>query len=65
MRKLTVRLTSTQYYRPFNQAVKSGAAVFWRRFVAREDLPGLTFSHEVSAVYSSRLAGNSIDIDYD
>lgn len=32
-------------------------------FLARDDLPPLTFSFEASAVYSSNIEGNSIDLD--
>lgn len=35
----------------------------WSNFLARDDLPPLTFSFECSAVYSSNIEGNSIDLD--
>ncbi|MEK6299561.1 MAG: Fic family protein [Acidobacteriota bacterium] len=39
----------------------SGA--LWSAFAARDDLPRLTFSFEASAVYSSNIEGNTIDLD--
>jgi Fic family protein len=38
-------------------------AALWSDFLARDDLPPLTFSFEASAVYSSNIEGNSIDLD--
>jgi Fic family protein len=38
-------------------------AALWRDFLTRDDLPPLTFSLEASAVYSSNIEGNSIDLD--
>jgi Fic family protein len=38
-------------------------AALWSDFLARDDLPALTFSFEASAVYSSNIEGNSLDLD--
>lgn len=38
-------------------------AALWRDFAARDDLPPLAFSFEASAVYSSNIEGNTIDLD--
>jgi Fic family protein len=38
-------------------------AALWSDFLARDDLPPLSFSFEASAVYSSNIEGNSIDLD--
>lgn len=38
-------------------------ARLWSDFAARDDLPPLTFSFEASAVYSSNIEGNTIDLD--
>jgi len=38
-------------------------AALWRDLLARDDLPPLTFSFEASAVYSSNIEGNSLDLD--
>jgi Fic family protein len=35
----------------------------WSDFAARDDLPRLNFSFEASAVYSSNIEGNTIDLD--
>jgi Fic family protein len=39
------------------------SAALWSTFAARDDLPRLTFSLEASAVYSSNIEGNTIDLD--
>ena len=38
-------------------------AALWNDFAARDDLPPLAFSFEASAVYSSNIEGNTIDLD--
>jgi Fic family protein len=38
-------------------------AVLWSDFAARDDLPPLTFSFQASAVYSSNIEGNTMDLD--
>lgn len=35
----------------------------WLDFISQKDLPPLSFSNEVSAVYSSAIEGNSIDLN--
>ena len=38
-------------------------AALWSDFASRDDLPPITFSLEASAVYSSNIEGNTIDLD--
>lgn len=38
-------------------------AALWSAFADRDDLPRLTFSFQASAVYSSNIEGNPIDLD--
>jgi hypothetical protein len=35
----------------------------WRRFTSLDKLPSFNFSLEASAVYSSNIEGNTIDLD--
>ncbi len=56
--------TDRQYFKDWLKAVgRSKPAKLWRDFISQEELPSLTFSNEVSAVYSSAIEGNSIDLN--
>jgi Fic family protein len=53
-----------RYFREWLKQLKPlDPASLWSDFLARDDLPPLTFSFEASAVYSSNIEGNTIDLD--
>lgn len=57
-------MNDKRYFREWLEQLKPlDPAALWSDFLARDDLPPLTFSFEASAVYSSNIEGNSIDLD--
>lgn len=59
-----MRTTDKRYFREWLKQLKPlDPEELWKDFLARDDLPKLTFSFEASAVYSSNIEGNSIDLD--
>jgi Fic family protein len=53
-----------RYYQQWLRALRAvKPAKTWRDFTMLEVLPALTFSNEVSAVYSSSIEGNSLDLN--
>lgn len=59
-----MRISDTPYFREWLKQLKSlDLGKLWSSFLARDDLPPLTFSFEASAVYSSNIEGNTIDLD--
>src|SRR5262249_11122204 len=59
-----MRVDDLQYYEAWLSALQpDDPLALWTAFAALDDLPPLTFSIEASAVYSSNIEGNSIDLD--
>src|SRR5436190_17466930 len=59
-----MQISDKQYFRQWLKQLRSLIPKkLWSEFVTRDDFPPLTFSFEASAVYSSNIEGNSIDID--
>jgi len=59
-----MRTTDKRYFREWLKQLKPlDPGKLRKDFLARNDLPKLTFSLEASAVYSSNIEGNSIDLD--
>jgi Fic family protein len=59
-----MRISDKRYFREWLKQLKPlDPGKLWTDFLARDDLPKLTFSFEASAVYSSNIEGNSIDLD--
>lgn len=59
-----MQISDKRYSRKWLKQLKPlDPAALWSDFLARDDLPPLTFSFEASAVYSSNIEGNSIDLD--
>jgi Fic family protein len=59
-----MHINDKRYLREWLKQLKPlDPAALWADFVTRDDLPPLTFSLEASAVYSSNIEGNSIDLD--
>lgn len=58
-----MHLTTTSLYRAYNRKGGSLVARLWKRFGTLPNLPPLDFAHEVSAVYSSSIEGNSLDLN--
>jgi Fic family protein len=53
-----------RYFREWLKQLKPhDPGKLWSNFLARNNFPPLTFSFEASAVYSSNIEGNSIDLD--
>src|SRR5712692_6767059 len=42
---------------------KQNPGTLWREFVSSNELPAIDFSNAVSAVYSSNIEGNPIDVN--
>jgi Fic family protein len=59
------RITDTRYLRAYQSAWNEddGPASRWERFAARGDRPEATFAFQASAVYSSNIEGNRIDLN--
>ncbi len=61
---MALRITDKRYLRPWLEALQPlPPAELWQRFVLRDQLPELDFSIAASAVYSSNIEGNSLDLD--
>jgi len=59
-----MRISNKRYFGDWLKQLKPlDPAALWSDFLARDDLPPLTFSFEASAVYSSNIEGNSLDLD--
>jgi Fic family protein len=59
-----MHINDKRYLREWLKQLKPlDPAALWADFLTRDDLPPLTFSLEASAVYSSNIEGNSIDLD--
>ena len=59
-----MQVSNKKYFKQWlNQLKPVNPEKLWREFLERDDLPPLTFSFEASAVYSSNIEGNSIDLD--
>ena len=59
-----MHVSDKRYFKEWLKQLKPlDPAALWSDFLARDDLPPLTFSFEASAVYSSNIEGNSIDLD--
>lgn len=59
-----MRISDNRYFADWLKQLKPLDPVeLWSNFLARDDLPPLTFSFEASAVYSSNIEGNSLDLD--
>jgi Fic family protein len=59
-----MQVSDKQYFIQWlKQLTPLDPVALWSDFLARDDLPPLTFSFEASAVYSSNIEGNSVDID--
>lgn len=59
-----MHISDLRYFREWLKQLKPcDPEKLWNSFLARDDLPPLTFSFEASAVYSSNIEGNSIDLD--
>ena len=59
-----MHISDKRYFREWLKQLKPlDPAALWRDFLASDDLPALTFSFEASAVYSSNIEGNSLDLD--
>ena len=57
-------VTDNKYYMRWRKALGSHKPEkLWREFASQEGLPPLEFSNAVSAVYSSNIEGNSIDLN--
>jgi len=61
---MSFHLSDKRYYLPWRNALKPlRPEKLWQRFAALDRLPTTTFSVEASAVYSSNIEGNTIDLD--
>jgi Fic family protein len=57
-------VTDARYYQRWLKAVRGHKPdKLWKALSSQEALPPISFSHEVSAVYSSNIEGNSIDLN--
>lgn len=62
--KTNMHIDDNRYLRELVEQLKPlDSAALWNDFSARDDLPPLNFSFEASAVYSSNIEGNTIDLD--
>ena len=58
------RIYDKRYFQPWLEALAPlQPENLWRRFLSLEKLPTLDFSVEASAVYSSNIEGNTLDLD--
>jgi Fic family protein len=59
-----MNVTETRYYQSWLRALRGRKPdKLWKDFSSLEDLPPISFSHQVSAVYSANIEGNSIDLN--
>lgn len=59
-----MQISDKRYFKAWLKQTKPlPPEALWTAFLARDDLPPLTFTFEASAVYSSNIEGNSIDLD--
>jgi Fic family protein len=59
-----MQVSNKKYFKQWrNQLKPVNPEKLWREFLERDDLPPLTFAFEASAVYSSNIEGNTIDLD--
>lgn len=60
-----MNVADRQYFQPWLKALRAKKPEqLWRAFIARdEDLPALNLSTQASAVYSSNIEGNSLDLN--
>jgi Fic family protein len=57
-------VTDTRYYKRWLKALRGRKPdKLWKKFSSLDELPPISFSHEVSAVYSANIEGNSIDLN--
>lgn len=57
-------IADTKYFRRWLKSLKGhDPEDLWRAFLSLEELPPLSFSNEVSAVYSANIEGNTIDLN--
>ncbi len=61
---MSFQISDKRYLQPWLKALKPlRPEKLWQRFAALDNLPTTTFSVEASAVYSSNIEGNTIDLD--
>lgn len=59
-----MNVADQRYLMPWlNKLGKQSPEKLWRKFTASDDLPAIDFSNAVSAVYSSNIEGNPIDVN--
>lgn len=57
-------VTDAGYYQRWLKALRGQKPdKLWQAFSSLDDLPPISYSHEVSAVYSANIEGNSIDLN--
>ncbi len=59
-----MNVTETRYYQSWLRALRGRKPdKLWKDFSSQEELPPISYSHQVSAVYSANIEGNSIDLN--
>lgn len=59
-----MKVDDTNYFARWLRTLKNQKPdALWRRFMAQDSLPPLRFATEVSAVYSSAIEGNTLDLN--
>jgi len=61
---MSFHIHDQRYFQPWLEALQPlSPEELWRRFISLDKLPAFDFSLEASAVYSSNIEGNTIDLD--
>ncbi len=59
-----MEVTDTRYYQRWLKTLRGRKLdKLWKEFSSQDELPSISFSHEVSAVYSANIEGNSLDLN--